>query len=102
MNEVYLNFPIPTENLNFGPLHVTEAALNLGFGETGAFVQGYADVAIDQIGRGRVEGRIERGGPVITGTFGFDMDFLNPASMRSRSCTIAPSSPRDLTEASRF
>ena len=79
MNEVYLNFPIPTENLNFGPLHVTEAALNLGFGETGAFVQGYADVAIDQIGRGRVEGRIERGGPVITGTFGFDMDFLNPA-----------------------
>lgn len=78
-NDVYISFPIPTDRLHFGPLSVTEAALSLGFGKAGIFAEGYADVAIAQVGSGRIEGRVDKAGPVITGMFNFDLDFLNPA-----------------------
>lgn len=78
-HDIFIAFPIPTESLHFGPLSVTEAELQVGVGEHGVFVGGFANVAIDQVGSGRVEGRVERGGPIITGTFNFDLDFLNPA-----------------------
>ena len=76
-NKVTLQFPIPTDKLNFGPVSVTEAALEVGIGDRGVFFGGYADVAIAQVGSGRVEGQGDKGGGIIKGTFNFDLNFLD-------------------------
>lgn len=78
-NDIFIEFPIPTERLNFGPVSVTEAALQLGVGENGVFVQGNAALSVDQLGSGTVEARVERDNTIISGTFNFDLDFLDPA-----------------------
>ena len=59
---------------------MTEAALRLGVGDEGVFVEGMAAVNVDQLGSGSVEARVERGNTIISGSFNFDIDFLDPAS----------------------
>ncbi len=78
-SDVYIDFPIPAERLNFGPVRVTEAALRLGAGENGVFLSGNAALAVDSVGTGTLEARVERGATILTGSFNFDLDFLDPA-----------------------
>ncbi|MFW5834676.1 MAG: hypothetical protein ACOCYE_11320, partial [Pseudomonadota bacterium] len=78
-NEVFIDFPIPTERLNFGPVSITEAALSLGIGEQGLLVEGFANFAVDQVGEGSVSARMEEGGAMLRGVFDVDLDFLETA-----------------------
>ncbi len=78
--DIFISFPIPTDRLSFGPVSVTEAALNLGVGEYGVYVEGVAGLAVDQLGTGSVQARVENGNTIISGTFNFNLDFLDPAS----------------------
>ena len=78
-NDIFVEFPIPTDRLNFGPVTVTEAALQIGVGEDGAFIAGNAALAIDQLGSGTIEARMDGANTIIAGTFNFDLDFLDPA-----------------------
>ena len=77
--DIFLAFPVPTESLRFGPLEVTEAALNLGVGENGFFVEGMANLAVASVGSGMLSARVERNDVILSGSFQLDMDFLNPA-----------------------
>lgn len=79
-SDIFIEFPIPTERLSFGPVSVTEAALQLGVGEGGVFVEGNAKLAVDQLGTGEISARVERGNTILSGAFNFDLDFLDPAS----------------------
>ncbi len=79
--DIFIAFPIPTESLRFGPLEVTEAALNLGVGENGFFVEGLANLAVASVGSGQLAARAERDDVVLSGSFQLDMDFLNPAEV---------------------
>ncbi|MGJ8616642.1 MAG: eCIS core domain-containing protein [Sulfitobacter sp.] len=78
-NDIFVEFPIPTDKLNFGPVTVTEAALQIGVGEDGAFLSGNAALTVDQLGSGSVEARVDGANTIISGTFNFDLDFLDPA-----------------------
>ncbi len=79
--DVLISFPVPTESLNFGPLTVTEAALQLGVGKSGFFVQGLANLAVASVGSGQLTARVERNDVILSGNFQLDMDFLNPAEL---------------------
>ncbi len=79
--DVFISFPVPTESLNFGPLEVTEAALNLGVGENGFFVEGLANLVVASVGSGQLAARVERDDVILSGAFQLDMDFLNPAEL---------------------
>lgn len=78
-NDIFIEFPIPTERLNFGPVSVTEANLRLGVGDNGIFVEGNAALIVQSVGEGSVTARVERDNTIISGTFNFDLDFLDPA-----------------------
>ncbi|MGD1875877.1 MAG: DUF4157 domain-containing protein [Kiloniellaceae bacterium] len=78
-NDIYIEFPIPTERLNFGPVHVTEAALQVGVGESGVFLDGSAAFEVDQVGSGMVSARVEEGNTILSGAFDVDLDFLETA-----------------------
>ncbi|MEM9332138.1 MAG: DUF4157 domain-containing protein [Pseudomonadota bacterium] len=77
--DVFVEFPIPTDKLSFGPVSVTEAALQLGVGENGIFVSGNAGIAVNGLGSGMLEARVEDDNTIISGDFNFDLDFLDPA-----------------------
>ncbi|MDH3669481.1 MAG: hypothetical protein OEN23_21400, partial [Paracoccaceae bacterium] len=77
--DLFVQFPIPTDRLNFGPISVTDAFLSLGVGEDGLFAQGSAGLAIDTVGTGQVVARVEEGNTILSGEFNFDVDFLDPA-----------------------
>jgi hypothetical protein len=79
--DVFISFPVPTESLSFGPLEVTEAALNLGVGENGFFVEGLANLIVASVGSGQLAARVERDDVILSGSFQLDMDFLNPAEL---------------------
>ncbi|MGB5560137.1 MAG: hypothetical protein WBN04_19245, partial [Paracoccaceae bacterium] len=79
-SDIFIEFPIPTEKLSFGPVSVTEAALRLGVGDNGVFVEGRAGIAVNQLGSGTVEARVDGSNTIIAGKFNFDIDFLDPAS----------------------
>lgn len=83
-NEVMLRFPIPTESLKFGPVSVTEAAIDIGFGDHGVFLAGTAAIKVDGVGSGSVTARTTAADTILEGTFNFDMNFLNPASATIR------------------
>ncbi|MFN3389612.1 MAG: hypothetical protein ACK40O_11845, partial [Allosphingosinicella sp.] len=83
-NEVMVRFPIPTDALKFGPVSVTEASIDLGFGEHGLFLAGSAAVRVDGVGSGTVTARTTAQDTILEGTFNFDMNFLNPASATIR------------------
>jgi uncharacterized protein DUF4157 len=77
--DVFVEFPIPTDRLNFGPVSVTEAALQLGVGDNGVFVSGMAMLEVSGVGSGMVQARVDQDNTIITGMFNFDLDFLDPA-----------------------
>lgn len=79
-NDILVDFPIPADSLNFGPVSVTEAALQMGMGENGVFLSGHAAVAVDSIGSGLLTARVEEGNTLLSGEFDFDTDFLDPAT----------------------
>ena len=80
-DEVVLQFPVPTEGLDFGPVSVTDAALELGVGADGFFIQGAAGVSIDQVGRGTLSARGTSDNVVIEGVFNLDLSFLEKAEV---------------------
>lgn len=77
--DIFVQFPIPTDRLNFGPVSVTEAFLSLGVGDHGIFAEGSAGLAIDQVGSGQVTARVQDGNTILSGEFNFDIDFIDPA-----------------------
>jgi hypothetical protein len=79
--DILIQFPIPTENLNFGPLHVTDAALEMGVGANGFFIAGVAGIAIDNVGTGTLTARAEKDDVILKGDFNFDLTFLKPAKV---------------------
>lgn len=80
-DRVMISFPVPTENLSLGPLTVTEAALSLGVGEQGLFIEGYAGFLVNGLGSGSLTAELDRGGPRLAGSFAFDTDFFTPAQL---------------------
>jgi hypothetical protein len=80
-DDVLIQFPVPTESLNFGPVNVTEAAIELGVGENGFFIQGVAGIAVDQVGSGSLTARGENDGVTLGGVFNLDLDFLEKAEV---------------------
>ncbi|WP_346836707.1 DUF4157 domain-containing protein [Microbulbifer sp. SAOS-129_SWC] len=75
-----LDVDIPTDRLDFGFFRVTEANLTLAMGDDGLLFGGAAAFELDQIGSGSVSGV----GTRIEGTFDFDFDFVDPASISVR------------------
>jgi hypothetical protein len=80
-DRIMLDFPIPTNGMSLGPVSVTEAALSLGVGARGFFIEGYAGLALGNLGTGSVTAEVTERGPRLTGAFNLAMDFLNPASV---------------------
>ena len=78
-NEIFIDFPIPTERLSFGPVTVTEAAISIGAGESGVFLDGSAAFMVDQVGQGMVSARVERNNTILRGQFDVELDFLETA-----------------------
>lgn len=77
---IVLDVDVPTDKLDFGFFRVTEASLALGYGDEGLLFAGAAAFELDQIGRGTVFAR----GTAIEGSFDFDFDFVDPASITVR------------------
>jgi hypothetical protein len=75
-NEIFIRFPIPADKLNFGPVHVTEAAIDIGYADDGLFLRGGAGILVDHVGRGTIEAKKTGSDTIIKGEFVFDMDFL--------------------------
>lgn len=82
-SDIFISFPLPTSALNFGPVSITDAALNMGVGDNGFFISGVAGIAVDQVGKGSLFARVEKDDVLIGGDFNLDMDFLNPASIEA-------------------
>jgi Domain of unknown function (DUF4157) len=82
-DRIMMSFPVPTENLSLGPLTVTEAALSLGIGTPGLFIEGYAGFAVNGLGSGSVTAEMDRRGPRLSGAFSFDTDFFTPAQVNA-------------------
>ncbi|MEY6433727.1 DUF4157 domain-containing protein, partial [Thioalkalicoccus limnaeus] len=83
-DEVVIQFPIPTERLRLGPARVTEAALEMGVGEAGFFIQGVAAFVVDHVGDGSLTARADGTDTILEGVFRPEMDFLDPAEVRVR------------------
>jgi hypothetical protein len=81
-NDVFLRFPLPADKLNFGPVHVTAAAIDIGVGDKGFFIQGSADIAIDKVGTGKVVARGENDNITFTGEFDLALDFLDQTKVK--------------------
>ncbi len=79
-NEIYVSFPIPTDRLSFGPVKVTDASIDIGYGANGLFLGGEAGVKVDSVGSGRVTARATAEDTVIAGKFDFNLSFLDKAS----------------------
>ncbi|MEM9140436.1 MAG: hypothetical protein AAGB15_11470, partial [Pseudomonadota bacterium] len=74
---IYIDAPIPTEKLNFGPFSVTEANLTIGYDSDGPFFGGHAGFEIKDVGSGTLSA--ER--TALSGNFDFDIDAFDPASV---------------------
>jgi len=74
--DIFVSFPIPAEKLQFGPVRVSGAALDMGVGANGFFIRGSARLAIDKLGSGVVTARGEDEGVTVAGIFDLDLDFL--------------------------
>jgi hypothetical protein len=79
-NEIFVRFPIPTDKLNFGPVHVTDAAIDIGYGLHGLFLGGRAVIVVDHVGEGTIEAKTTSSDTIISGKFMFNMDFLKDPS----------------------
>ncbi|MEO9651976.1 MAG: DUF4157 domain-containing protein [Roseobacter sp.] len=79
-NELVIDAPIPAENLSLGPFEVTEASLQIGYGEDGLFFGGTAGFRINGVGEGTFEAR----NLAFAGDFNFDIDAFDPANVLIR------------------
>ena len=77
---VQLDVDIPTDKLDFGFFRVTEANISVAYGDEGLLFGGSAAFEIPQIGTGAIAAM----GQVIEGSFDFDFDFVDPASISVR------------------
>jgi hypothetical protein len=77
---IALDVAIPTDKLDFGFFKVTEANLALAYGDAGLLFAGSAAFELKEIGRGTILAR----GTDLEGTFDFDFDFVDPASIKVR------------------
>lgn len=77
---IALDVDIPTDRLDFGFFRVTEANLTVAYGDEGLLFGGAAAFELSEIGSGTVVAR----GTAIEGTFDFDFDFVDPASISVR------------------
>ena len=82
-DEIVVSFPIPSEKLHLGPVKVTEAALNLGVGAKGFFIEGNAVIVVDQVGSGMLTAKTTSKDTVIAGNFVFDFDFVDKAELKA-------------------
>ncbi|WP_067465726.1 eCIS core domain-containing protein [Nocardia amamiensis] len=80
-DRIMMSFPVPADNLSLGPLTVTEAALSLGVGTPGLFIEGYAGFVVNGLGSGSLTAEIAEHGPQLSGAFNFDADFFTPAQV---------------------
>ncbi len=80
-DEITLDFLIPTDNLNLGPISIEQASIELGYNAQGIFLGGTADISVNQLGSGHLEAKAGKSGPRIEGDFNFDFNFLdNPSA----------------------
>jgi hypothetical protein len=77
---VALDVDIPTDRLDFGFFRITEANLSVALADEGLLFGGAAAFLIPQIGSGRIVAR----GDTFEGSFDFDFDFVNPATVTVR------------------
>lgn len=77
---ISLDVEIPTERLDFDFFRVTEANITIAMGDEGLLFGGAAAFELDGIGSGIVVAA----GTAIEGTFDFDFDFVDPASISVR------------------
>lgn len=77
---IALDVDIPTEKLDFGFFRVTDANIALAYGEAGLIFGGAAAFELKEIGTGTITAR----GTDLEGTFDFDFDFVDPASITVR------------------
>jgi hypothetical protein len=80
-DEIVMQFPVPTEGLDFGPVSVTDAALELGVGGEGFFIQGVAGINIEQVGSGTLTARGSGDDVTLEGIFNLDLSFLEKAEV---------------------
>lgn len=81
--DIFVSFPVPTEQFDLGPVQITDASIDLGVGEQGFFMQGSAEIAVDKVGSGTLTARAEQDDILLKGTFDLDLDFLDPASIEA-------------------
>ena len=97
--DVGISFPIPEENLAFGPVTISEPTLQIGMGEEGFFIAGGAQVRVDTLGSGHIEARGTGEDVTLGGDFTLDMDFLDDASV-SLSYSVATNTLTGTADAS--
>ena len=76
-----MSVPVPIENLSFGPLTVSDPALDFGVGENGFFIEGSVGIAVTGLGSGTITATADQSGPRLAGVFNLDTDFLTPAQI---------------------
>ncbi len=80
-DDIGLSFPIPSDKLSLGPVSVTDAAIEMGVGGSGFFLQGSAAILVKDVGQGTISARVEKDDVLLSGDFALDMDFLDPAKI---------------------
>ena len=105
---ITLEFPIPTDRLRLGPIEVTDAAIEISVGPSGLELGGGINFTVRGIGSGRLEAQVGTAAPrpapaaagaspgagaapaegapsepgfSFTGSFNFDSDKLDPATV---------------------
>jgi hypothetical protein len=101
-DEVTISFAIPVDKLKLGPVRATDASIEIGVGETGLILTGGISFEIKNVGHGRLEAHVggaPKGAPApkaapeggegdtegpgfsLIGSFTFDTDKLDPATI---------------------
>ncbi len=78
---VFVDFPIPSDKLKFGPVDVNEVSLTLGIGPDGLFMSGGATILIDKLGQGRLTAKTTKKDTLISGKFAFNFSFVESAEV---------------------
>ncbi len=83
-DEIFIDFPIPSKNLKFGPLKVSDPSLRVGVSDGNLFLAGQAGIGIDKVGSGTVFAKATREDIEIGGKFAFDFDFVENAELDAK------------------
>lgn len=77
---IELDVAIPTDSLDFGFFRVTEASLSVAYADAGLIFSGAAAFELPSVGSGSMVAE----GEALEGSFDFDFDFVDPASITVR------------------